>query len=258
MPKNTAPPPTTTRAPAIPAMRPVLEFAPVSARFESPAAGDGALLAVPAGAELLSEADGLGDSSAGAEADCDGDGVAGGVDSPFEQPSDGVFRLPAMSLSTIGRSLFFPAVTWTRYSAFGAQSSLKVTTTPSREPVTFCSPTCFASAPLFSRNTVMVAGVPEASLSVTVMTPLPPAHLASAENSLMLQASALPAALRASAEEAAATPRICTERRAVRRVMDTFALHGVRNCGGLTLRVKPPWGMRHHFPQESHRSISVP
>src|SRR2546422_1259847 len=103
MPKKTAPPPTTTSAPAIPAIRPVLEFAPVSARFESPAAGDGALLEVSAGG-VLSEADGVGDSPAGVEADSDGDGVAGGVDSSFEQPSDGVFRLPSMSLSTIGWS----------------------------------------------------------------------------------------------------------------------------------------------------------
>src|SRR5436190_23691269 len=78
MPKKTAPPPTTTSAPAIPAIRPVLELAPVSARFESPAAGDGALLEVPAGAVLLSEADGVGvGDSAGADADSDGDGRAG-------------------------------------------------------------------------------------------------------------------------------------------------------------------------------------
>src|SRR6476646_1212315 len=102
MPKKTAPPPTTTSAPAIPAIRPVLEFAPVSARFESPAAGDGALDEVSAGG-VLSEADGVGlGDSAGVEAD--GDGVAGGVDSSLEQPSDGVFRLPSMSLSTIGWS----------------------------------------------------------------------------------------------------------------------------------------------------------
>ena len=49
MPKNTAPPPTTTRAAAMPAMRPVLELAPVSARLESPA-GAGAL---PAEAAMM-------------------------------------------------------------------------------------------------------------------------------------------------------------------------------------------------------------
>ena len=63
-----------TRAAAIPAITPVLELAPVSARLESPAAGDGALLAgVSAGAVLLlSEGDGVGLSVSSA-------GVDGGV-----------------------------------------------------------------------------------------------------------------------------------------------------------------------------------
>src|SRR3954462_13211201 len=99
MPKNTAPPPTTTRAAAMPAIRPVLELAPVSARFESPAAGDGALLGVPAGAELLSEADGVG---VAVVFDGFGVGVAGvGVgDSSFLQAVDGVTSSGLMSWST--------------------------------------------------------------------------------------------------------------------------------------------------------------
>ena len=78
-----------------------------------------------------------------------------------------------------------------------------------------------------------VASIPAASTSVTVMTPLVPSHLASAENSLMLHASALPEALSAIAAEAVATPRMRTERATVRRDMDTFVLYGLRNCGGL-------------------------
>lgn len=64
MPK-TAPPPTTTSAPATPAIMSVLEFAPASARLESPVTGDGELSPVVAGAAVLSEVDGVG-SSAGA------------------------------------------------------------------------------------------------------------------------------------------------------------------------------------------------
>ncbi len=87
---------------------PVLEFAPVSARFEEPAAGDGALSVVVAGAVLLlSVADGVVLSdSAGVEAVSDGVGEASvgvGVglgDSSALQALDGVVRFGVMSLST--------------------------------------------------------------------------------------------------------------------------------------------------------------
>ena len=102
--------------------------------------------------------------------------------------------------------------------------------TPSLVPLTSVGlPTCLASAPLFSRNTVTTAGVPEPSLSVTVMTPWEPLQVASAENSLMSQASALPAALSASAAEPAATPRMRTER-AVRRDMEKMATVPFTGC----------------------------
>ncbi len=86
---------------------PVLEFAPVSARFEEPAAGDGALSVVVAGAVLLSVADGVGlPDSAGVEAVSDGVGEAlvgvgvGLGDSSALQALDGVVRFGVMSLST--------------------------------------------------------------------------------------------------------------------------------------------------------------
>ena len=106
MPNHTAPPPTTTSAPATPAIRPVLELAPVSARFDSPTAGDGALSDAPAGAVLLlSEADGAGESdSAGVDADSVGAGVAESDGEGLALSSDlhavdGVVRLGVMSLS---------------------------------------------------------------------------------------------------------------------------------------------------------------
>jgi len=102
---------------------------------------------------------------------------------------------------------------------------------PSRVPLTFSLPICLASAPFDSRKTVTVASLPEASVSVTVMLPFPLSQEATAEKSRMLQASALPATPSASAAEAEATPRIRTVR-AVRRDMDTIALHRLRNCGG--------------------------
>src|SRR5689334_6128438 len=117
----------------MPAIRPVLEFAPVSARFDSPTAGDGSLFEVPAGAVLVpsdagsdADADGVADSAgAGAEAEADSDGsgvfVAGAVgvaDSSVWQAVEGVVRLGVMSAST-----FLPALTWTRYVALGFQSS---------------------------------------------------------------------------------------------------------------------------------------
>src|SRR5690606_16876265 len=147
MPRKMAPPPTTTRAAAMPAMRPVLELAPVSARWESPVAGDGALLPVSAGG-VLSLGVGVPVSSAGVEAESDGvgSGFGGVVSSCFLQAVAGVVRFGLMSSSTYGRAL-----TWMRYSAFGFQSSSKVMVTPSREPLTTCSPTFFSSAPLFSR-----------------------------------------------------------------------------------------------------------
>jgi hypothetical protein len=82
---------------------PVLELAPVSARFESPAAGDGALSVVVAGAVLLlSEADGVGVSdSAGVEAVSDGVGEASvgvGVGDSVSQALDGVVRFGEMFL----------------------------------------------------------------------------------------------------------------------------------------------------------------
>ncbi len=122
-----------------------------------------------------------------------------------------------------------------RYSAFGFQSSVKVMVVPSREPFTTCSPTFFASAPLFCRYTLTVAGMPAGSTSVTVMTPLPPSHAAAAENSLMSQARALPAAPIARATEAEATPTARTPRRAaVLLNMDrtaTFVLTGAQMRG---------------------------
>src|SRR5829696_1908463 len=90
----------------------------------------------------------------------------------------------------------------------------------------------------------MVAGVPPASLSVTVMTPLPlSSHMAAAEKSRMSQASALVAVPSVSAAAAEATPMTRTDfavrrdlrrdmrrdlRRDMRREMDTIALHGSR------------------------------
>ncbi len=88
-----------------------------------------------------------------------------------------------------------------------------------------------ASAPLDSRYTLTVASTPEASVSVTVMMPFPlSSQEATAEKSRRVQARALPATPSASAAVAEATPSICTER-AVRRDMDTIALHRMRNCG---------------------------
>ncbi len=105
--------------------------------------------------------------------------------------------------------------------AFAFQASSKVTVTPSREPLTpVSSPIFCSSALLFSRNTVMVTGVPDASTSVTAMTPLSPSHLATAENSLMLQAAAVPATPSARAAEADATPRTRAARAVVRRDMN--------------------------------------
>ncbi|MGC0337526.1 hypothetical protein RKD20_002560 [Streptomyces sp. SLBN-8D4] len=121
-----------------------------------------------------------------------------------------------------------------RYSALGAQSSSKVMVVPFLEPFTVCSPTFLASAPLFCRYTETVASTPDLSTSVTVMMPFSPSHLASAENSLMLQARALLEAPSTIAVEAAATPRKRAARE-VRRDMGvnaTFILHGVRKCGG--------------------------
>ncbi|GAA3892623.1 hypothetical protein GCM10022207_70460 [Streptomyces lannensis] len=65
----------------------------------------------------------------------------------------------------------------------------------------------------------------------------------------MLQASALPAAPRASAAVADATPRMRTVR-AVREDMDTIALRGMRNCGGFQGLL-----LQQQQSQETHRSI---
>lgn len=141
----------------------------------------------------------------------------------------------------------------------GSQSSAKEMVTPLFEPSTvWAVPTCLRSAPLFSRKTVISAGTPVGSLSVTVMRPFVPSQAAEAENSLMSQASAVPAALSARAAEAAVTPSMRTEREAVRRERDTFVLYGKRNCGGWRGRWRPRVSRVRHHPQQNHRSISVP
>src|SRR5262249_21980453 len=115
MPNHTAAPPTTTSAPATPAISPALEFAPRSARFDSPAGGDGAWLDVLAGAVLLlSGADGVGESdSAGLVSVADGDGVADGEGLELSadlHAVDEVVRLGEMFVSIL--TLAVSTTTW--------------------------------------------------------------------------------------------------------------------------------------------------